>query len=527
MYKFLLCNRYLRTRYIALTCIISVTLGVATMIVVNSVMNGFSSQMKDRIRGILADVVLETGSADGERDPERIMARINEVAGEHIEAMSPTVEVYGMLSFRYYGQYITKPVTLIGIDPVSKSKMGTLKEHLLNYMPEKNGEGEVVGQARYTADQPASWELHTNDQIYRTTRVQGEIHAEEHGRALRRLEEEEISGEHLVPDGALDSDTLFNGVEVDSELVSDGDIFGTEQGEPADLTSPLRGRLYVGSELVRLKYEDPQSGEVKTLTMVRPGDDVQISTVAAGRPPKAIHFDATVVDYFKCGMSEYDSSLIFCNLEYLQEQRGMFDPESGTRSVTSVQIKLKDSAQAATVVKLLKSEFEPGRFSVRTWEQKQGPLLAAVDVESAILNVLLFLIIAVAGFGILAIFYMIVVEKTRDIGILKALGAGSGGVMSIFLAYGFALGIVGAGAGVGLGLVFVKNINWIEGQLAWITGRDLFDERIYYFPEIPTDTQPMMVCWVAAGAIAIAVLASILPARRASKLHPVASLRYE
>jgi lipoprotein-releasing system permease protein len=154
-------------------------------------------------------------------------------------------------------------------------------------------------------------------------------------------------------------------------------------------------------------------------------------------------------------------------------------------------------------------------------------LLAAVEMESAILNVLLFLIIAVAGFGILAIFFMIVVEKTRDIGIMKALGASATGIMSIFLSYGLALGIVGSGVGVGLGLLFVSYINEIETGLSWITGRPVFNEDIYYFSEIPTMVSPWMVFWVALGAISIAVLASILPARRAAKLHPVQSLRYE
>ncbi len=89
-----------------------------------------------------------------------------------------------------------------------------------------------------------------------------------------------------------------------------------------------------------------------------------------------------------------------------------------------------------------------GMFRVRTWEQLQGPLLAAVAVEQSILNILLFFIIAVAGFGILAIFSMIVVEKTRDIGILKALGASTAGVRQIFLAYGLSLGLVGSGVGM-------------------------------------------------------------------------------
>ena len=111
--------------------------------------------------------------------------------------------------------------------------------------------------------------------------------------------------------------------------------------------------------------------------------------------------------------------------------------------------------------------------------------MAAVEIETGILNVLLFLIIAVAGFGILAIFFMIVVEKTRDIGILKALGASSGGVMSIFLSYGLALGVVGSGVGVVLGLLFVRYINEIESAIALVTGRKVFDDKIYYFPEIP------------------------------------------
>jgi lipoprotein-releasing system permease protein len=137
------------------------------------------------------------------------------------------------------------------------------------------------------------------------------------------------------------------------------------------------------------------------------------------------------------------------------------------------------------------------------------------------------LIIAVAGFGILATFFMIVVEKTRDIGTLKALGASGVGVSSIFLSYGLLLGFVGSGAGLVGGLLFVDNINAIAGVVETITGQEVFDPTVYYFTEIPTIVEPFTLVWVMAGAIAIAVLASVLPAMRAARMHPVQALRFE
>jgi lipoprotein-releasing system permease protein len=119
------------------------------------------------------------------------------------------------------------------------------------------------------------------------------------------------------------------------------------------------------------------------------------------------------------------------------------------------------------------------------------------------------------------------VEKTRDIGILKSLGASSAGVMGIFLTYGFSLGVVGAGLGIFGGLVFVRYINEIADFLGRLTGTPVFDPTVYYLYKIPTIVEPFTVTWIAAGAMAIAVLASVLPARRAARLHPVEALRFE
>jgi len=544
MYKILLCLRYLRTRYIALASIISVMLGVATMIVVNSVMAGFSTEMRERIHGILADVIAETTTLDGTYDPQKQMAIIRKAVGDDIESMTATVEIYGMLSFEFGGQWITRPITLIGIKPEEKALVGPLVSYLDSYSALREN-GKIVRSPLRSQNVPAGWTLTAQAQTYRR---------EWTDRQRWRLEQ---LYDHREPDNSPDAnpfDQFDPKATGTSPTTTDRDTTASEnpfspktkhrkrkaesgkrkagrgpaaKEEPIDPAEPLEGRIYIGRGLISFLYKDPLTGKTATRMMARPGDDVAISTVSAGRPPEARHFNATIVDVFKSGMSEYDSNLIFCNIEYLQKIRGMVDPTTGSRAITSIQIKLKDYTHSKDVVERLRAAFPPGMFTVRTWEQKQGPLLAAVDVEAAILNVLLFLIIAVAGFGILAIFYMIVVEKTRDIGILKALGASSRGVMSIFLSYGLGLGVVGSGVGVGLGLTFVFYINEIESLITAITGRKVFDEKIYYFPSIPTDVHAGMVFWVAFGAIVIAVLASILPARRASRLHPVEALRFE
>ncbi len=164
---------------------------------------------------------------------------------------------------------------------------------------------------------------------------------------------------------------------------------------------------------------------------------------------KVVNQKFTVVDLYESGMSEYDNTFAFVRLDQLQDFRGMINPETGTRSITTIQLKLAEGADLNAVRDLLRQRFPPDlyAYSIQTWRDMQGPLLAAVRLETTILNILLFLIIAVAGFGILSTFFMIVVEKTRDIGTLKALGASGRGVMSIFLSYGLLLGCVGSGVG--------------------------------------------------------------------------------
>jgi lipoprotein-releasing system permease protein len=286
--------------------------------------------------------------------------------------------------------------------------------------------------------------------------------------------------------------------------------------------------IVLGIAIGSIRQRGPD-GKVLDCFVCRPGDDVQVTFASAGSPPKALTDQFTVVDFYESKMSEYDSGFAFMPLARLQQMRGMIDPKSGIGAVTTIQLKLKAGSDLNAVRDKLRAHFPVDQFPYRiqTWRDMQGPLLAAVQMETTLLNILLFLIIAVAGFGILATFFMIVVEKTRDIGILKALGAPSRGVMSIFLSYGFSLGLVGSGAGMIGGLLFVYYINDVAKLIEVITGQEVFDPTVYYFERIPTEVAPLAVAGVVFGAVLIAVLASVLPALRAARLQPVEALRYE
>lgn len=536
MYKFLLSTRYLKTRFIALASVISVTLGVATMIVVNSVMSGFSSQMRERIHATLGDVMVEATSMDGTDNPEQLLSDVEALAGQYIEAVTPTVEIYGMMSFRWMGQDIYRLVTLVGIVPETKNQVSPLAKYLMSRQQIKEND-VVVREPLRSEDSPLDWSLTKEGLEDRASWIR----AKQFEDFNRQLNTPSVT-QTTPPSQNLGAASEFS-LEVggtpkiaNPDAPDLADPFAS--AAPAishDPEAPQAARIYVGSGLISFPFKERETGIAKTQYMAKPGQDVILTTIKAGQPEPA-PFKATIVDVFKSGMSEYDSNLVFCNLEELQYVRGMLSGPDPTRphdnldwkkgAITTLQIKLKDYRDAAEVVRRLSQGLDY-KYQVRTWEQKQGPLLEAVAVESAILNVLLFLIITVAGFGILAIFYMIVVEKTRDIGILKALGASSRGIMVVFLSYGLSLGIAGSGVGVILGLLFVYYINQIEALLSWFTGRKVFDETIYYFHEIPTVVHPSMVIWVALGAMLIAVLASVLPARRAAALHPVRALRYE
>ena len=556
MYRWLLCWRYLKTRYIALASVVSVMLGVATLIIVNSVMDGFTSEMQDRMHGILSDVIIESHDANGLRNSQLFTNQIKELVGEDLVGITTVVHVPAMVSIDHRGESITRQINLVGIDQTSYANVSDFSKYLL-HPDNRQAINFTLKESGYAPEREgfprSGWE-------YRRRAAAAKKHLralQEEREALearnRRLREQ-IAGEVQNPPvasvAANSSKTEATSDENENvfALPSAPDAFkpvaaaegnGTSQAGVApsidavatsaedeakvfDAEVSQHEGIVLGISIASTRYRD-EANEVVDYYYAQPGDDVQVTFPSSGNTPRALNEHFTVVDFYESKMSEYDSTFAFVSMEVLRRYRGM---EEG--AVSSIQLKLREGADLDKVRDTLRAYFPLDMMlQISTWRDLQGALLAAVQMETTILNILLFLIIAVAGFGILATFFMIVVEKTKDIGILKSLGASGSGVASIFLGYGVLLGAFGACVGAVAGLAFVANINSIADLLETISGQEVFDPTVYYFETIPTIVHAGTVAWVIFGAILIAVFASVLPAIRAARMHPVEALRYE
>src|SRR5262245_37411094 len=492
MHVLLLWMRYLRTRYLAMVCVVSVMLGVATLIVVNSVMSGFSTKLRERLQELQSDIMIESVDplVGFPMTADEMMKRIKESpAGLHIKAMSPSVELFAIMQFKLKanGTNWTQRVRLVGVDARMQAELGGWSEHLQE--PERK--------------ESPSFKVSEN-----AMRV--------YERAHPPLREDPLFRPRPMPPPVTQDDQLQLQPVESKKPVKDLKDLPPIDRPPSEPRKP-KG-IIVGHALASMR--DPKT-KVDMYLLDR-GDTVMIFTVGTVLDPVVDEF--IVCDYIKSELSEFDASTVYVPLDYLQHLRTM----EGRVNMVQIRLKNPNNSQASEdVKKQLQMLFPAYDYHVETWKDKQKVLLSAIDIERGILNLLLFLIVGVAGFGILAIFSMIVREKTRDIGILKSLGASSSGVNRIFLGYGMLLGVVGAILGTGLGLLITDNINELEHFLSRMTGAELFPRDVYYFKEIPTNVQLSSILAVNAGAVLIAVVFSICPAWRASRMHPVQALRYE
>lgn len=256
---------------------------------------------------------------------------------------------------------------------------------------------------------------------------------------------------------------------------------------------------------------------------LRFGDKVNLispngNVTAFGTMPRTKAYK--MVATFDSGMYEYDANMIFMPMAQAQK----FLMQEG--NVSQIDIFLKDQKDLPFTMQNLR-EVLPLNVSVVDWRKSNAAFFNAVEVERNVMFLILTLIIVVAAFNIISGLIMLVRDKTKDIAILRTMGASRRGIMSVFLIDGCFVGVVGSLLGLLLGLSISLNLESIRQWLGSLAGRDLFSAEVYFLSQLPSKTYASDVILVVCLALGLSFLATLYPSWKASKTDPVEALRYE
>ncbi len=253
------------------------------------------------------------------------------------------------------------------------------------------------------------------------------------------------------------------------------------------------------------------------------GDTIQVisplgSMTPMGMMPKMKRF--RVVGIFHSGMYEYDNTMAYVSLESAQKFFGMGD------EVTGIQVRTTDLYKVKEIGREIRRTLGFS-FWTRDWMEMNRNLFSALRLEKIAMFIILVLIVLVAAFNIISTLIMVVMEKHKDIAILKSMGASSKGIQKIFMIEGLVIGIVGTVFGGTLGLLAAFNLEKITGFVENLFGFKILASDVYYIDKLPSQVNPSDVLIITATAIVISLLATLYPSWRASKLDPAEALRYE
>jgi len=286
-----------------------------------------------------------------------------------------------------------------------------------------------------------------------------------------------------------------------------------KEGAISSLNRDVRGRppgIIVGTELA--KNLSLFLGD--TVTVISPQGDI----TPVGMTPRVKRFQVTGI--FEFGMFDYDSTFAYISLPSAQEFLRIGDV------ATTIEISVKDIYQAGAIAERIKGELG-GAYFTKDWMEMNRKLFSALKLEKLIMFILLSLIVGVAAFNIISTLIMVVMEKHRDIAILKSMGARRGSIMKIFVFEGFVVGVLGTFLGTFFGLLIAHNLPAITGLLERLLGFKAMPADVYWISQLPSRVDPLDVIIVIGVAMGISLLATIYPAWKASSFDPAEALRYE
>jgi lipoprotein-releasing system permease protein len=425
-YEFFISKRYLRAKrkqvFVSIITLISISgifLGVAALIIVLAVMNGFEEDLRTKILGIKSHIELTTDMVGPMKDYEKVRERI--ASEEGVVASTPFIYSQAMIR---NGSGVTG-VIIRGLETQSAFKvinLGKIRE----------------GNIEYLNKLPA-------------------------------------------------------------------DLSKRYKNEDAQLTG-----IVIGKEMARnlgiFLYD--------TITIISP---VGVST-PMGMIPRMKKF--IVAGIFESGFYEYDSTLAYLSLRSCQDFLQMGD------TVTGIDIKVADIYKADSIARKIQSKLG-FPFWAHNWMQMNKNLFSALKLEKRVMFIILSLIVIVAAFNIISALIMIVMEKNKDIAILKSMGATSRSIMKIFIYQGLIVGVIGTLSGCAAGLAVALNLQKVSLFIEKMFHFKFLPGDVYYLSELPSKVNYSDVVIIIIGTLLICFLSTIYPSLRASKLDPAEALRYE
>ena len=251
-----------------------------------------------------------------------------------------------------------------------------------------------------------------------------------------------------------------------------------------------------------------------TLALISPAGG---ATAFGGTPLQKAY---TVAATFSVGMSQYDQAYIYMPLPQAQLFFGRED------TADAIELKVTNPDAAPKMRAAIAKAAGPAAI-VNDWTQRDVSFWSALKVERIAMLLILGMLVVIAALNIISGLVMLVKNKTRDIAILRTIGAGQGSILRIFFMAGSSIGALGTAAGVVLGVAFATYIGPIQDLVEWATGTQVFASDVYYLSRLPAKVDWREVAGISAFSLAMACFWSLLPAWRASRLDPVEALRYE
>lgn len=317
-----------------------------------------------------------------------------------------------------------------------------------------------------------------------------------------------IAGQAFAISEYKSGGVIIKGIDLEDLKAKDEIVSNSFEGSFADYSEPKS--VAVGYALAR-NLGLLVGSQVKLISP-------NIISTAFGSMPRTKDFTVTVI--FSSGNYEYDAATILMPLANARKFLALGD------SVNQVEVNITDSEYTKEATKILKSVLG-SKYFVSNWLENNAQFLNALKVERTAMFVILSLIIVVAAFNIIASLFMVVKDKTKDIAILKTIGASSGQITAIFIINGLFAGLIGTCAGVVLGLLIAYNVERIRLLLEKFSGVKIFDPLLYFLYSLPSVVRLSDVVAIGCFSLFLSFIATIYPAYRASKLNPVEAMRYE